>query len=61
MLAPLPLLRRHRAPRCAGCGRSLAGERLPVRDLDGDGRLRAFHQSCAPSYGREADGRLRAS
>jgi hypothetical protein len=39
--------RRPGAPKCAACGRSLAGERLPVRDLDRDGRLRAFHQVCA--------------
>jgi hypothetical protein len=48
MIEPLHLPRRRpRAPRCAGCRRSLAGERLPVRDLDADGRLRVFHQVCA--------------
>ncbi len=37
--------------RCAGCGRPLSPG-LVVKDVDREGGLAAYHQSCAPSLGQ---------
>lgn len=39
-----------RGPRCAGCGKALSAANA-VKDVDPqDGKLKEFHQRCAPSY-----------